>query len=335
MKNKLLLGAIATLGLLSLTGCGKSAEVDSKNILEMDEVKISAQEFFDDIKEEHIRDLIDKMDHQLLDKEYKETDEEDTYVEEQINTLKTTYANGDDKTFESILPTYFGVDSVKELEANIRIEYKREQAVNDYIEKNISDKEVENYYNTYTTGDVTASHILIKSDAKSTDSAEKQKEAEEKAKKEAEKIIKELDDGADFAELAKKYSDDKSTAENGGSLGTFSPDKMVEQFAAAVKELKVNEYTKKPVKTTYGYHIILKTGEEDKPELKDVEKDIREKIRKQKLESDQTLYYKSLKEFRESKGLKFGDSTMKKAYDDYMDSLIKNASGATSENNNQ
>ena len=130
MKKKLLLGAIATLGLLSLTGCGKSAEVDSKNILEMDEVKISAQEFFDDIKEEHIRDLINKMDHKLLDKEYKETDEEDRYVEEQINTLKTTYANGDDETFNSIISSYFGVDSVKELEANIRIEYKREQAVN-------------------------------------------------------------------------------------------------------------------------------------------------------------------------------------------------------------
>ena len=329
MNKKLLLGAVATLGLLTLTGCGKSAEVDSKNIIEMEGAKVSAQEFFDDIKEEHIKELIDKMDHKLLDDEYKETDEEDRYVEEQINTLKTTYANGDDETFESIISSYFGVDSIKELEDSIRIEYKREQAINDYIEKNISDKEVENYYNTYTTGEVTASHILIKSDAKSTDSAEKQKVAEEKAKKEAEKIIKELDDGADFAELAKKYSDDEATAKNGGSLGQFSPDDMVEQFAAAVKELKVNEYTKEPVKTTYGYHIILKTAEEDKPELKDVEKDIREKLREQKLNSDRTLYYKSLKEFRESKGLKFGDTTMKKAYDDYMDTLIKNASGTT------
>lgn len=329
MKNKILLGAVATLGILTLTGCGKSAEVDSKNVLEMDGVKISAQEFFDDIKEEHIRDLINKMDHKLLDDEYKETDEEDRYVEEQIETLKTTYANGDDETFESILSTYFGVDSLKELEDNIRIEYKREQAVNDYIEETISDKEVENYYNTYTTGDVTASHILIKSDAKSTDSAEAQEKAEKKAKEEAEKIIKELNDGADFAELAKKYSDDQTTAENGGSLGTFSPDDMVEQFAAAVKELKVNEYTKKPVKTTYGYHIILKTGEEDKPALKDVEKEIREKLRKQKLESDQSLYYKALKEYRESKNLKFGDTAMKKAYDNYMDTLIKNASGTT------
>ena len=329
MNKKIILGAVATLGLLTLTGCGKSAEVDSKNIIEMDGAKVSAQEFFDDIKEEHIKELIDKMDHKLLDDEYKETDEEDRYVEEQINTLKTTYANGDDETFKSIISSYFGVDTVKELEDSIRIEYKREQAINDYIEKNISDKEVENYYNTYTTGEVTASHILIKSDAKSTDSAEKQKVAEEKAKKEAEKIIKELDDGADFAELAKKYSDDEATAKNGGSLGQFSPDDMVEQFAAAVKELKVNEYTKEPVKTTYGYHIILKTAEEDKPELKDVEKDIREKLREQKLNSDRTLYYKSLKEFRESKGLKFGDTTMKKAYDDYMDTLIKNASGTT------
>ena len=329
MNKKILLGAVATLGLLTLTGCGKSAEVDSKNIIEMDGAKVSAQEFFDDIKEEHIKELIDKMDHKLLDDEYKETDEEDRYVEEQINTLKTTYANGDDETFKSIISSYFGVDTVKELEDNIRIEYKREQAINDYIEKNISDKEVENYYNTYTSGEITASHILIKSDAKSTDSAEAQAKAEEKAKKEAEKIIKELEDGADFAELAKKYSDDEATAKNGGSLGKFSPDDMVEQFAAAVKELKVNEYTKKPVKTTYGYHIILKTAEDDKPELKDAEKDIREKLREQKLNSDKTLYYKSLKEFRESKGLKFGDTTMKKAYDDYMDTLIKNASGTT------
>ncbi len=290
MKNKIIIGAIATLGLLSLTGCGKSAEVDSKNIIEMDGAKVTAQEFFDDIKKEHINDLIIKMDHKLLDEEYKETDEEDRYVEEQIKTLKDTYANGDEETFKSIISSYFGVDSVKELEDNIRIEYKREQAVNDYIEKNISDKEVENYYNTYTTGDVTASHILIRSDAKSTDSAEKQSEAEEKAKKEAENIIKELDNGADFAELAKKYSDDETTAKNGGSLGTFSPEDMVEQFAAAVKELKVNEYTKKPVKTTYGYHIILKTAEEDKPALKDVESDIRETLRKQKLESDRSLY---------------------------------------------
>ena len=61
MKKKLLLGAIATLGLLSLTGCGKSAEVDSKNILEMDEVKISAQEFFDDIKENYVQIDEDKL----------------------------------------------------------------------------------------------------------------------------------------------------------------------------------------------------------------------------------------------------------------------------------
>ena len=103
MNKKLLLGAVAALGLLTLTGCGKSAEVDSKNIIEMDGAKVSAQEFFDDIKEEHIKELIDKMDHKLLDDEYKETDEEDRYVEEQINTLKTTYANGDDETFESII----------------------------------------------------------------------------------------------------------------------------------------------------------------------------------------------------------------------------------------
>ena len=47
---------------------------------------------------------------------------------------------------------------------------------------------------------------------------------------------------------------------------------MVSEFEDAAYKLKVNEYTKEPVKTTYGYHIILKTGEKEKPKLKKVKK---------------------------------------------------------------
>lgn len=78
-----------------------------------------------------------------------------------------------------------------------------------------------------------------------------------KSKKEAEKIINELNHGADFATLAKKDSTDTSTAKQGGELGWFKPQQMVPPFSAALEKLKPGQYTKQPVKTQYGWHVIL------------------------------------------------------------------------------
>ncbi|MEE0776455.1 MAG: peptidylprolyl isomerase, partial [Bacillota bacterium] len=80
--------------------------------------------------------------------------------------------------------------------------------------------------------------------------------AEEKAKE----LIKKLDDGADFADLAKKNSDDTGSAENGGALnGAFTKEgsNYVQEFTDAAFALeKVGAYSKEPVKSSYGYHII-------------------------------------------------------------------------------
>ncbi len=77
-----------------------------------------------------------------------------------------------------------------------------------------------------------------------------------KTKAEAEKIIKELNHGANFATLAKKDSTGPS-AKKGGELGWFKPKQMVPEFSAALEKLKPGEYTKTPVKTQYGWHVIL------------------------------------------------------------------------------
>jgi len=77
-----------------------------------------------------------------------------------------------------------------------------------------------------------------------------------KKKAEAEKIIKQLNNGADFAKLAKKDSTGPS-AKQGGELGWFKPNQMVPAFSAAVAKLKPGEYTKQPVKTQYGWHVIM------------------------------------------------------------------------------
>ncbi|MGH8160609.1 MAG: peptidylprolyl isomerase [Gammaproteobacteria bacterium] len=78
-----------------------------------------------------------------------------------------------------------------------------------------------------------------------------------KNKSKAEDIIKQLNKGAKFATLAKKYSTDTGTAKQGGELGWFKPKQMVPKFSAAVEKLKPGEYTKTPVHTKFGWHVIL------------------------------------------------------------------------------
>jgi len=85
-----------------------------------------------------------------------------------------------------------------------------------------------------------ASHILVKTEA------------------EAKKLIAELDKGADFAKLANKNSLDAKESQNGGDLGWFSAAQMVAPFSEAVAALEKGKYSKEPVKTQFGFHVILK-----------------------------------------------------------------------------
>jgi len=85
--------------------------------------------------------------------------------------------------------------------------------------------------------EVHASHILLGTEA------------------EAKSVIAELDKGADFAALAKKYSKDPG-AESGGDLGYFGHDDMVKEFADAAFALPKGQYSKTPVKTEFGWHVI-------------------------------------------------------------------------------
>jgi peptidyl-prolyl cis-trans isomerase C len=71
----------------------------------------------------------------------------------------------------------------------------------------------------------------------------------------ANKLVEQLDKGAKFDDIAKRESMD-SSKDQGGELGWFTPDRMVKPFSDAVLTLKPGEYTKKPVQTQYGWHII-------------------------------------------------------------------------------
>lgn len=79
-----------------------------------------------------------------------------------------------------------------------------------------------------------------------------------KTEDEAKKLIAELDKGADFAKLANKNSLDGKEAQNGGDLGWFVAGQMVEPFSKAVIALEKGKYTKAPIQTQFGWHVILR-----------------------------------------------------------------------------
>lgn len=333
-KKTLLFLSLLLIVAFITTGCGK--ETDLKNgakvAVSVDSGKFTASEYYDEIKTDNISKLVNMIDKSIFEKKYKKSNEEDEAVKKQINQIKQYYGK-DESTYKNVLQSYFGVESESELEDSLRLEYKKNLAVKDYIKKNIKDDEIQKYYNENIYGQVKASHILISSKVKDNATDEEKTKAENKAKKKAEKIIKQLNEGADFKELAKKYSSDDATASNGGDLGYFNLDDMTEEFSNAVKKLNKDEYTKEPVKTTYGYHIILKTGEKDKPKLKKVKSDIINKLTEQKLNNSKTLYYETLMDIRNENGIKWNDDTLKKAYEDYMNNLIKQANSSKNSTN--
>jgi peptidyl-prolyl cis-trans isomerase C len=114
----------------------------------------------------------------------------------------------------------------------------------------VTDAEVKAEYDSKVGGtngtEYKARHILVKTEA------------------EAKKIIAELDKGGDFAKLANKNSLDAKESQNGGDLGWFTPSQMVEPFSKAVVALEKGKYTKAPVQTQFGWHVILR--EDSRPQ---------------------------------------------------------------------
>jgi peptidyl-prolyl cis-trans isomerase C len=97
-----------------------------------------------------------------------------------------------------------------------------------------------------------------------------------RTQEEAEAIIEQLDAGADFAELAVEKSTDPGKGD-GGDLGYFGPGQMVEPFEEAAFALEVGAYTKEPVQTQFGWHVIKVEDRraQQPPAFEDVKEQIR------------------------------------------------------------
>ncbi len=131
-----------------------------------------------------------------------------------------------------------------------------------------------------------------------------------KTEDEAKAIIKELDGGKDFATLAKEKSTDPNK-DDGGDLGYFTKDRMVPEFSEAAFALEKGKYTTTPVKSQFGYHVILL---EDKrlqppPPLEQVEPQVKQLVMRDK-------YLALLASAKQGSTVEISDPALKKAYDE-------------------
>ena len=135
----------------------------------------------------------------------------------------------------------------------------------------VTDAEIQTAYDDFkkqaSGTEYRARHILV--------------ETEDQAKS----LIKQLNGGAKFEDLAKKNSKDPGSGENGGDLDFAGPNAYVPEFSQAMVKLKKGEFTQEPVKTQFGWHIIKleDTREAQFPALADVKPQIKQRLQQQKL----------------------------------------------------
>lgn len=160
-----------------------------------------------------------------------------------------------------------GYDKIPEVIATI--DNQRRNVVAGYtvrklVSQPLSEQDLRKVYQqkmSRSTREYKASHILVKSE------------------KEANNIIKLLNKGADFSQLAKQKSIDASS-KNGGNLGWFAANQMIPSFQKAVTQLKPGSYSRKPFKSRYGWHIIrlVSTREVPPPPFDTVKEKIRAQL---------------------------------------------------------
>ncbi len=148
-------------------------------------------------------------------------------------------------------------------------------------------------------GKIKVAHIMVRTKKDATE--EELKRAEEKIKE----LYEKAKNGEDFAELAKKYSDDKGSAFRGGELPVFGSGRMVESFEEAAFALKNNGDISEPVKTPYGWHIIKRIEKYDLAPYDEMYNEIKSKVeRDSRSNKSRAIFINKLKKeynFKENK----------------------------------
>ena len=278
-------------------------------VAEIDGYTVTANDLYEDMKDVYsISSLLDKIDNKILEEKYPETDEMNDELKQQAESYYSAYEQYYKMDKETFLSNN-GFGSEKAFLEYLRLQYRRNKYAEDYIKTLISDKEVEKYYEDKVYGDINTKHILVKVDSSASD--EDKKKAEDLAKE----IISKLNNGKSFDDVKEEYKDQITYEE----LGYKSYNANLESaYMEAMQKLENSSYSKEPVKTSYGYHVIYRIDQKEKPVLEDVKEEIIDSLVSEKKSEDKNISYVALDKMREESGLKFSDTVLEKKYNTYM-----------------
>ncbi|MFD0829178.1 peptidylprolyl isomerase [Neobacillus sp. M.A.Huq-85] len=254
MKKWLLALTLAS-GVIALSACNQSGSSDT----------VAKSKVGDVTKEELYQAMKDKIGNQALQqlvyekvlaKKYNVTNKE---LDTKVAQLKEQLGSN----FEAALAQY-GYKSEADLKKTMKVGMMQEKAAMKDVK--VTDKELKDAYAKYQP-EIKARHILV-NDLKT-----------------AKEVKKKLDAGEKFEDLAKKYSQDPGSAQNGGDLGWFGTGKMDPAFEKAAYALKINEISE-PVKSQFGYHIIQVTDKKKKKSFDQMKKELEYQVKSSKLTND-------------------------------------------------
>jgi foldase protein PrsA len=251
MKKAAIALAAAT-SLFALSACNNA---DSEVVVETKAGNITKDEFYDAMKDRFGEDVLTELVHEkVLSEEIEISDKE---IQTEFDKLKNQYGD----QFSSIIEMQ-GEDVVKQM---VKVDLLRKKAAEKEVK--VTDEDLKTYYDSLE-GQIRASHILVADEAT--------------AKEVKEKLAK----GEKFEDLAKEYSTDPGSGQNGGDLGWFGKGSMVKEFEDAAFKLKEGEVSE-PIKSQFGYHII-KVTETVKP-FEEMKKSLTETVRNQKVQQPDAI----------------------------------------------
>ena len=328
--------ALSLASMTLLSGCGAKTIPTLENreqavVTFNDDVKISINDFYNQMKERYgtevILNMIDKM---VLEKKYADTIEDaQKNADSVMSQLEASYG---DKLLSAI-QTYTGYQTLDEYKDYVYLSYLQNKAAEDYAKENISEKEIKKYYNDEIKPDIKVSHILISvnyaTDASDDDKTKAKNEAKAKAQEALDKLkaadqskIAEV-----FSELAKEYSNDDSSKDDGGNLGFINTDTLGSNYDKLVTEaykLKDGEYSSNIVETELGYHLVYRTETKEKADLESVRDTIVDALVSDYLKENQEAYIKSMQAVRKEYGMDIIDDDLNTNYTNYIqNSLLK------------
>lgn len=303
-------GVLATVLVVILIWPDRIAKLENglEPVASIDGLSVTAEDLYEDMKEIYsVNNLLDIIDNKILEEKYPETDEMNTELNDQAENYYNMYNQYYGYSKEEFL-TKSGFGSERAFIEYLRLQYRRTQYTDDYIKEQITDKEIEKYYEDKVYGDINTKHILVKVSSSATD--EEKKEAENLAKE----IITKLNEGKSFDEVKDEYKDKITYEELGYKAYNAS---LESAYMEAMQKLENNSYTKEPVQTSYGYHVIYRIDQKEKPAPKDVKEEIITSLVSEHKSKDTSVQYKALDKMREDAKLKFTDTVLEKKYETY------------------